>query len=91
MTWQLCMQFSGVLASFWLRCVGQGKVIVVNELTIVKRLPARKLMVTVFCDRKAVLIVGFRQQDTTVKTAVTCEVLRRFYSAIQNKKKSVEC
>jgi hypothetical protein len=79
------MEFVCFVFVFVFVSVRQGKVIVANELTIVKRLPARKLMVTVFCDRKAVLIVGFRQEDTTVKTAVYCEVPRRLYSAIRNK------
>jgi hypothetical protein len=89
MTWQIYMQFSDVLVSFCLRCVGQGKVIVANELTVVKRLPVRKLMVTAFCDRKAVMIAEFGQQDTIVKTAIYCEALRKCVAPFRTK--SVEC
>jgi hypothetical protein len=37
-----------------------------------KRLPARKLMATVFWDRKGVLMVEFMQQGTTVTPEVYC-------------------
>jgi hypothetical protein len=37
-----------------------------------KRLPARKLMATLYWDRKAVLMVESMQQGTTAKSEVNC-------------------
>jgi transposase len=57
--------------------------------TLNKRLPARKLMVTVFWDREGVLMVEFMQQATTITSEVyreTAKKLRRPF-----KGKSVEC
>jgi hypothetical protein len=40
-------------------------------------LPARKLMATVFWDRKGVLMVGFMQQRTTIMPEVYCKALKK--------------
>jgi hypothetical protein len=40
-------------------------------------LPARKLMATVFWDRKEVLMVGFMQQGTTIIAEVYCRTLKK--------------
>jgi histone-lysine N-methyltransferase SETMAR len=51
-------------------------------------LPARKLMVAAFWDRKGVLMVEFKQQGTTVTSEVHCETLKKkkLLRAIQNKR-----
>jgi hypothetical protein len=46
-----------------------------NQKTLNKRLPATKLMATVFWDRKGVLMVEFMQQGTTMTSQVYCETL----------------
>jgi hypothetical protein len=56
---------------------------------ISKTLSVRKLMATVFWDRKGVLTVEFMQQGTTITSEVYCETLRKLRRAIQ--KKGVEC
>jgi hypothetical protein len=46
----------------------------------------RKLMATVFWDRKRVLLVEFVQQWTTITSEVYCEILKDcVWPAIQNK------
>jgi hypothetical protein len=52
-------------------------------------LPARKLMATVFWDRKRVLMVEFMQHGTTIMSEVYCETLRKLSRVIQNK--GMEC
>jgi hypothetical protein len=49
-------------------------------------LSARKLMATLFWDRKGVLVVDFMQQGMTTKSVVYCKTLRKLCRAIQNKK-----
>jgi hypothetical protein len=39
-------------------------------------LPVRKLMETVFLDRKGVLVVEFMQQGTTIMSEVYCDIKR---------------
>jgi histone-lysine N-methyltransferase SETMAR len=50
-----------------------------------QRLSVRKLMATVFWDRKGVLMVEFIQQGTTITSVVYCETLKKLHRAIQNK------
>jgi hypothetical protein len=54
-------------------------------------LPARKLMATVFWDRKGVLMVEFMQQGTTIRSEVYCETLNKkeLRRAIQNKRRAL--
>jgi hypothetical protein len=52
-------------------------------------LPARKLMATVFWDRKEVLMVGFMQQGTAIMSEVYWRTLKKLQRAIQTK--AVEC
>jgi hypothetical protein len=47
--------------------------------------PARKLMMSIFCDRTGVLIVGLMQQGTKITSEVYCKTLRKLRKAIQNK------
>jgi hypothetical protein len=50
-----------------------------------KCVPARKLIATVFWDRKGVLMVEFMQQGTTITSEVYCETLKYCVGlAIQN-------
>jgi hypothetical protein len=51
-----------------------------------KRLPARKLMKTVFWDRKGVLMVEFMQRKSTIKLELYCETLKELRRAIRNKR-----
>jgi hypothetical protein len=48
-------------------------------------LSARKLMASVFWDRKRVLIMEFMQQGTTIASEVYCEMPKRLHRAIENK------
>jgi hypothetical protein len=58
-----------------------------NRKSLNKRcLSARKLMATVFCDRKGVLMVEFTQQGTTITSEVCCvRNTKKLCGAIQNK------
>jgi CDP-diacylglycerol pyrophosphatase len=53
------------------------------------RLPARKLTVTVFWDRKEVTMVEFKQQETTITSEMHCETLRKLRTAIQIKRRGM--
>jgi hypothetical protein len=58
-----------------------------NKLKKFKQtLSARKLMATVFCDRKGVLMVEVMQQGTTETSEVYCEILNKLHRTIQNKR-----
>jgi hypothetical protein len=48
-------------------------------------LSARKLMATVFWDRKGVLVVELMQQGTTTMTEVYCETRKELCRTMQNK------
>jgi hypothetical protein len=50
-----------------------------------KQTSARKLMVTVFWARKAVLMVEFMHQGS-IMTEVCCKILKNLHRAIQNKR-----
>jgi hypothetical protein len=52
-------------------------------------LSARKLMATVFWDRKGVLMVDFMQQETTITREVYCELLKNYVGPLRTK--GVEC
>jgi hypothetical protein len=55
-----------------------------------KKASARKLMATVFWDRKGVLMVEFMQQGTTITSEVYCETLKSCVGpAIQNKRRGM--
>jgi hypothetical protein len=43
-------------------------------------------MVTIFWDRKGVLMVEIMQQETTIMSEVNCETLKKLCRAIQNKR-----
>jgi hypothetical protein len=48
-----------------------------NKLKKFKQTPARKLMASVFWDRKGVLMVKFMQQVTTVMSHMYCKTLKK--------------
>jgi histone-lysine N-methyltransferase SETMAR len=50
-------------------------------------LSARKIMATVFWDRKGVLLVDFLERGTTITSARYCETLEKLRRAIQNKRR----
>jgi hypothetical protein len=52
-------------------------------------LSARKLMVTVFWDRKGVLIVEFMKQGTTIMSEVYCKTPKILGRLIQNKRRGI--
>jgi hypothetical protein len=54
-----------------------------------KEKSARKLMATVFWDRKGVLMVEFMQQATTITSQVYCETLEKICRDIQNKRRGM--
>jgi hypothetical protein len=84
-TWVIC------------ECWNQRTVKVVNTYTFTKRpkknlnrrLPARKLMATIFWERKGVLTVVFMQRGTAVMSQVYCETHQKFRTAIQNKRRGM--
>jgi len=49
----------------------------------------RKIICTVFWDRQGVLLVEFLSQDTTINSAVYCEMLKKLRRAIQNKRRGM--
>jgi len=49
----------------------------------------RKIMCTVFWDRKDVLLVEFLCQGITINSAVYCETLKKLRCAIQNKRRGM--
>ncbi|KMQ86389.1 transposase [Lasius niger] len=49
----------------------------------------KKLMASVFWDRKGILLVDFRPPGTTINAAAYCEILRRLRRAIQNKRRGM--
>jgi hypothetical protein len=52
-------------------------------------LSGRKLMATVFWDRKGVLMVEFMQQGTTIISEVYCKTQKKLRRAIQNKRRGM--
>jgi hypothetical protein len=58
-----------------------------NKLKKFKQtLSARKLMASVFWDRKGVLMVKFTQQGRITSSEVYCKTLKKLRRAIQNKR-----
>jgi hypothetical protein len=51
-----------------------------------KQTSARKLMATVFCGRKGMLMVKFMQQGTTITSEMYSKTLNKLHTAIQNKR-----
>lgn len=49
----------------------------------------KKLMATVFWDRKDVLLVEFMERGTTINSTVYCETLKKLRRAIQNKRRGM--
>jgi histone-lysine N-methyltransferase SETMAR len=47
----------------------------------------RKIMCTVFWDRKGVLLVGFLHQGSAINASVYCDTLQKLRRAIQNKRR----
>jgi hypothetical protein len=59
---------------------------VTNKPKMVKQtLSARKLMATVFWDRKGVLMVEFMQQGTTITSEVYCGKIKKLPRTIRKK------
>jgi histone-lysine N-methyltransferase SETMAR len=52
-------------------------------------LSARKLMATVFWDRKGMLMAEFMQQGTTTMSEVHCKTPNKLHRAIQNKRRGM--
>jgi hypothetical protein len=59
------------------------------EKSLNKRLPARKLMATVFWERKGLLMVEFMQQGTTITPEVYCRTLKNCIGPFRTK--GMEC
>ena len=49
----------------------------------------RKIMCTVFWDRKGVLLVDFLPQGSTINAGVYCDTLKKLRRAIQNKRRGM--
>jgi histone-lysine N-methyltransferase SETMAR len=49
----------------------------------------KKIIATVFWDRKGVLLVDFMPHGTTINTAAYCETLKRLKHAIQNRRRGM--
>jgi hypothetical protein len=60
-----------------------------NKPKTFKEKYAKKLMASVFWDRKGVLMVAFTQQGTTVISEVYCKTLTELCRAIQNKRRGI--
>lgn len=50
---------------------------------------ARKIMCTVFWDRKGMLLVDFLSRGDTINSATYCETLKKLHRAIQNKRRGM--
>lgn len=48
-------------------------------------LSARKIMVTIFWDRKLLLLVKFIEWDAIINAATFCETLKKLHHVVQNK------
>jgi hypothetical protein len=48
-------------------------------------LSARKIMCSVFSERRGILLIDFMNQGTTINKDVYCETLSKLWQAIQNK------
>jgi hypothetical protein len=46
----------------------------------------RKIMCTVFWDRKGILLVDFLPQGSTISAGVCCNTLKKLHRAVQNKR-----
>jgi hypothetical protein len=60
-----------------------------NKLKKFKQTSGRKLMASVFWDRKGVLMVEFVQQGTTLMLEVYCKTSKKLHRAIQNKRRGM--
>jgi len=49
----------------------------------------RKLMAIVFWDRKGVLLIEFMEPGTTITSETYCEILKKLYRAIENKRRGM--
>ena len=54
-----------------------------------RTISSRKIMCTVFWDRKGVLLVDFMPPGTTINSDVYCETLKKLRRAIQNKRRGM--
>jgi hypothetical protein len=52
-------------------------------------LAKRKLMATVFWDRKGVLLIKFMEPGTTITSETYCETLKKLRRAIENKRRGI--
>jgi hypothetical protein len=56
-----------------------------------KQTSARKLMATVFWDKKGVLMVEFIQERTTITSELYCETAKKLNSVGPSRTKGAEC
>jgi len=49
----------------------------------------KKIMVSIFWDRKGILLVDFMPPGTTINAAAYCDTLTRLRQAIQNKRRGM--
>jgi histone-lysine N-methyltransferase SETMAR len=54
-----------------------------------QKLSARKIICTVFWDRRGVLLIDFMTQGTTINADVYCETISKLRRAIQNKRQGL--
>jgi hypothetical protein len=52
-------------------------------------IPTRKIMCTVFGDRKSVLLLEFLPEGSTINAGVYCDTLKKIHRAIQNKRRGM--
>jgi hypothetical protein len=79
----------GVKPDATLYVVGGPTRLAEKEKKFKQTFSTRKIMCTVFWDRKGVLLVEFLPQGTTINSAVYCETMKKLRRAVQNKKRGM--
>jgi hypothetical protein len=62
-----------------------------DKLKKFKQMSARKLMATLFCDRKGVLMVEIMQKGTRITSEVYCELLGKLHSDQKTQNADIHC
>jgi len=60
-----------------------------NQKKINTSISVKKIMASIFCDRKGILLVDFMPPGATINATAYCETLTRLRRAIQNKKRGM--
>jgi hypothetical protein len=63
--------------------------IIANKKKFKQTTSTRKIMCTVFWDRRGVLLMGFLPQGSTINAGVYCDTLKKLRRAIQNQRRGL--